>query len=234
MVAPPSTTIVWPVMKEPAFEARNPPRRRSRPALRCASVYETLERPLVAVLARMEQRGVAIDREMLSRLSGDFAQSMARLEDEIARMVGAPFNPGSPKQLGDILFGQMGLPGGNEPRPGPGRQRSACSRTSPPKAIELPAHILNWRGFSKLKSTYADALPSFVDPSTGRGEQAKLDLAVVGRDELVSPRGGSIRLTRSPPRPPGGCRRRSPICRTFRCAPRKGADPAHLRPARRS
>ena len=73
------------------------------------TVYETLERPLVPVLARMERRSIAIDRDMLSRLAGDFAQSMARPEDEITKMVGAALNPGSPKQLGDILFGQMGL-----------------------------------------------------------------------------------------------------------------------------
>ena len=80
------------------------------------TVYETLERPLVVPLARMERRGVAIDREILSRLSGEFAQGMARLEAEIHALVGAPFNLGSPKQLGDILFGQMGLPRRQEDR----------------------------------------------------------------------------------------------------------------------
>ena len=78
------------------------------------SVYERLERPLVQPLARMERRGITIDRDMLSRLSGEFAQGMGRLEDEVAKLVGAPFNLGSPKQLGDILFGQMGLPGGKK------------------------------------------------------------------------------------------------------------------------
>jgi DNA polymerase-1 len=133
-----------------------------------ATVYETLERPLVPVLARMERRGVAIDREMLSRLSGDFSQTMARLEDEIARMVGAPFNPGSPKQLGDILFGKMGLPGGKRTATGAWSTTASVLEDLAEEGHELPARILEWRQVSKLKSTYADALPGFVNPSTGR------------------------------------------------------------------
>ena len=80
-------------------------------AERMTTVYETLERPMVATLARMERRGVTIDRDILSRLSGEFAQDMARLEAEIFELAGESFNLGSPKQLGDILFGKMGLPG---------------------------------------------------------------------------------------------------------------------------
>ncbi len=133
-----------------------------------ATVYETLERPLVPVLARMERRGVAIDREMLSRLSGDFAQSMARLEDEISRIVGAPFNPGSPKQLGDILFGQMGLPGGKRTVTGAWSTTASVLEDLAAEGHQLPARILDWRQLSKLKSTYADALPGFVNPTTGR------------------------------------------------------------------
>src|SRR5580704_9448139 len=133
-----------------------------------ATVYETLERPLVPVLARMERRGVAIDREMLSRLAGDFSQTMARLEDEIARMVGAPFNPGSPKQLGDILFGKMGLPGGKRTATGAWSTTASVLEDLAEEGHELPARILEWRQVSKLKSTYADALPGFVNPSTGR------------------------------------------------------------------
>ncbi len=132
------------------------------------TVYETLERPLVPVLARMERRGVAIDRDMLSRLAGDFAQSMARLEDEIAKMVGAPFNPGSPKQLGDILFGQMGLPGGKRTATGAWSTTASVLEDLAAEGHRLPSLVLEWRQLSKLKSTYADALPGFVNPSTGR------------------------------------------------------------------
>jgi DNA polymerase-1 len=137
-------------------------------AERVASVYETLERPLVPVLARMERRGVAIDRDMLSRLAGDFSQTMARLEDEIAGMVGAPFNPGSPKQLGDILFGQMGLPGGKRTATGAWSTTASVLEDLAAEGHQLPARVLEWRQVSKLKSTYADALPGFVNPETGR------------------------------------------------------------------
>ena len=132
------------------------------------TVYETLERPLVAVLARMERRGIAVERDTLSRLSGDFSQTMARLEDEIARIVGQPFNPGSPKQLGDILFGKMGLPGGKKTATGAWSTSASVLEDLAAEGHELPARILEWRQISKLKSTYADALPGFINPTTGR------------------------------------------------------------------
>jgi DNA polymerase I len=132
------------------------------------SVYERLERPLVHPLARMERRGVSVDRDMLSRLSGEFAQVMARLEDEVAKLVGAPFNLGSPKQLGDILFGQMGLPGGKKTTTGAWSTTASVLEDLAAEGHALPARVLEWRQLSKLKSTYTDALPGFVNPSTGR------------------------------------------------------------------
>jgi DNA polymerase-1 len=132
------------------------------------NVYETLERPLVAPLARMERRGIAIDREILSRLSGEFAQGMARLEAEIHGLVGAPFNLGSPKQLGDILFGQMGLPGAKKTATGAWSTSANVLDDLAAEGHLLPARILEWRQLSKLKSTYTDALPGFVNPSTKR------------------------------------------------------------------
>ncbi len=137
-------------------------------AERLTTVYETLERPMIAALARMERRGVSIDRDMLSRLAGDFAQSMARLEAEISRIVGGPFNPGSPKQLGDILFGQMGLPGGKKTATGAWSTTASVLDDLAAEGHELPARVLEWRQLSKLKSTYADALPGYVNPATGR------------------------------------------------------------------
>jgi DNA polymerase-1 len=137
-------------------------------AEKMTTVYERLERPLVECLARMERRGVAIDRDMLSRLSGDLAQGMARLEDEVTRIVGAPFNLGSPKQLGDILFGQMGLPGGKKTATGAWSTSASVLDDLAAEGHQLPARILEWRQLSKLKSTYTDALPGFVNPATGR------------------------------------------------------------------
>jgi DNA polymerase I len=137
-------------------------------AEKMTTVYETLERPLAAVLMRMEQRGIAIDRQILSRLSGEFAQRMAGLEDEIQKLAGEPFNLGSPKQLGDILFGKMGLPGGKKTATGQWATGAGALEDLAEQGHELPARILDWRQLAKLKSTYTDALPNFVNPQTKR------------------------------------------------------------------
>ena len=132
------------------------------------SVYERLERPLVPVLARMEQRGISVDRQILSRLSGELAQGAAALEDEIYQLAGERFTIGSPKQLGDILFGRMGLPGGSKTKTG---QWSTTARELEDLAAEgheLPRKIVDWRQLTKLKSTYTDALPGFIHPETKR------------------------------------------------------------------
>ncbi len=131
-------------------------------------VYETLDRALSPVLARMEQRGVSIDRAILSRLSGEFAQSMARLESEIHELAGESFNLGSPKQLGDILFGKMGLPGGKKTATGAWSTSASVLDDLAELGHELPSRILEWRQVSKLKSTYTDALPGYVNPRTKR------------------------------------------------------------------
>ncbi|MDR6953536.1 DNA polymerase-1 [Ancylobacter sp. 3268] len=133
-----------------------------------STVYETLERPLVTVLANMERRGILIDRQMLSRLSGDFAQGMARLEAEISEMAGETFNPGSPKQLGDILFGKMQIPGGRKTPTGAWSTGADVLEELAEQGHELPRRILDWRQLQKLKSTYADALPTYVNPHSGR------------------------------------------------------------------
>lgn len=132
------------------------------------NAYETLERPLVEVLARMERRGISIDRQILSRLSGEFAQTMARLESEIHGLAGETFNLGSPKQLGDLLFGKMGLPGAKKTATGAWATGAQILEELADQGHELPKQILNWRQLSKLKSTYTDALPTFVNKETGR------------------------------------------------------------------
>jgi DNA polymerase-1 len=133
-----------------------------------ASVYQTLERPLVPVLAAMERRGIMIDRQILSRLSGEFAQGMARLEAEISEIAGEPFNVGSPKQLGDILFGRMALPGGKKTKTGAWATGADVLEDLAAQGHLLPAKILEWRQVQKLRSTYTDALPGFVNRETGR------------------------------------------------------------------
>lgn len=133
------------------------------------AVYETLERPLVPVLARMERRGIAVDRQVLSRLSGEFAQRGAALEAEVRELAGDPnFNPGSPKQLGDILFGKMGLPGGTKTKTGQWATGARVLDELAEQGHELPQKILEWRQITKLKSTYTDALPGYINPSTQR------------------------------------------------------------------
>ena len=132
------------------------------------TVYETLERPLVSVLARMERRGISIDRQVLSRLSGDFAQTAARVEAEIQGIAGEPINVGSPKQIGDILFGKMGLSGGTKTKTGAWSTSAQILDDLAEQGNEFAGKILEWRQVSKLKSTYTDALPTYVNPQTHR------------------------------------------------------------------
>ena len=131
-------------------------------------VYERLERPLVEVLARMEERGILVDRQLLSRLSGELAQSAAALEDEIYKLAGKKFNIGSPKQLGEILFGKMGFPGGSKTKTGQWSTSAQVLEDLATEGHELPRKIVDWRQLTKLKSTYTDALPNYILPNTGR------------------------------------------------------------------
>lgn len=131
-------------------------------------VYQRLEQPLIVVLAKMEERGILVDRHILSRLSGEFAQKAAAIEDEIYKLSGEKFNIGSPKQLGDILFDKMGLTGAAKTKTG---QWSTSVQVLEELALnghELPKKIVEWRQLSKLKSTYTDALPTFINEKTGR------------------------------------------------------------------
>ena len=131
-------------------------------------VYETLERPLVSVLARMERRGISIDRQVLSRLSGEFAQTAARVEAELQEIAGEPINVGSPKQIGDIIFGKMGITGGTKTKTGAWSTSAQILDELAEQGHEFPKKILEWRQVSKLKSTYTDALPEYVHPQTHR------------------------------------------------------------------
>ena len=127
------------------------------------AVYERLERPLMPVLARMEARGIKVDRQILSRLSGRFSQKQAGLEAEIAEMAGETFNPGSPKQLGEILFGKLGLPGGKKTKTGQWSTDVRVLEELAAEGHELPRRVVDWRQLTKLKGTYTDALPAHMD-----------------------------------------------------------------------
>ena len=132
------------------------------------AVYETLERPLVPVLMRMEERGISVDRNMMSRLSGDFAQSMGAIEEDIFNLAGERFNLGSPKQLGDILFGKLGFEGASKTKTGAWATGANVLEDLAAEGHELPKKILEWRQLSKLKSTYSDSLPEHIHPETKR------------------------------------------------------------------
>jgi DNA polymerase-1 len=162
---------------------------------RLVTVYETLERALVPVLTQMELAGIKVDRAALARLSNDFAKRTAELEQEIHGLAGRAFTIGSPKQLGEILFDEMGLEGGKKGKSGAyatgadvlqylaaqghdlparvldWRQLSKLKSTYTYLAAQghdLPARVLDWRQLSKLKSTYTDALQEQINPETGR------------------------------------------------------------------
>ena len=133
-----------------------------------ATVYETMDRGLPAVVAKMENEGVKVDRAELSRLSGMFAQKMAGLEDEAYELAGTKFNLGSPKQIGEILFDEMGLEGGKKTKTGAWKTGVDILEKLADNGEALPRIILDWRGFSKLKSTYSDALVKQINDHTGR------------------------------------------------------------------
>lgn len=135
---------------------------------RVTTVYETLERPLVPVLAEMEMTGIKVDRDTLSRMSNAFAQKMAGLEADIHELAGEKFNVGSPKQLGEILFDKMSLAGGKKGKTGAYATGADVLEDLAAEGHDLPARVLDWRQIAKLKSTYTDALQDHIHPETGR------------------------------------------------------------------
>jgi DNA polymerase-1 len=152
------------------------------------TVYETLERPLVPVLAAMEMAGIQVDRDTLSRMSNAFAQKMAGLEAEIHALAGESFNVGSPKQLGEILFDKFSLPGGVKGKTGAYATGADVLEDLAAEGHDLPARVLDWRQLSKLKSTYTDALQDHINPETGRVHTSySLTGAVTGRLASTDP-----------------------------------------------
>ena len=132
------------------------------------TVYETIERPLIPVVAEMELAGVKVDAQELTRLSADFAERLVELEQRIHRLAGREFNVGSPKQLGEILFDEMSLGGGKKGKTGAYATGADVLEELAAQGHDLPARVLDWRQLSKLKSTYTDALLTQINPATGR------------------------------------------------------------------
>ena len=150
-------------------------------------VYETLERPLVSVLAQVERNGIKVDRETLSRMSNAFAQKMAGLEAEIYELAGESFNVGSPKQLGEIMFDKLGYEGGKKGKNG-AYATGADILEDLAMSYDFPKRVLDWRQLSKLKSTYTDALQDHINPNTGRVHTSySIAGAVTGRLSSTEP-----------------------------------------------
>ena len=138
------------------------------PAERMMTPYETLERPLVPVLADMEIDGIRVDRTKLEQLSREFAERQRALEQDIYRLAGHEFNVGSPKQLGEVLFDELRLEGGHKGKSGAYATGADVLESLAAEGHELPATVLEWRQLDKLKSTYTDALVEQINPQTGR------------------------------------------------------------------
>ena len=150
------TLRLWEILK-PAMVAKKK-----------ASVYETLERPMPKVLSEMERAGIKVDPDQLHRLSSDFAQKMAAAEATAHEAAGREFNLGSPKQIGEILFGEMGLPGGKKTKTGAWSTDAKVLDELAAEGHALPVALLEYRQYQKLKSTYADALLDHINRDTGR------------------------------------------------------------------
>ena len=162
-----------------------------RPRLRAnqsLALYEQVERRLVPILLEMERAGVKVDADDLRRMSVDFEGRMAVMEQDCHHLAGRSFNVGSPKQLGEVLFDEMKLPGGKRMKTGAWGTDSSVLQGLADQGMELPARILEWRQLAKLKSTYADALVDQINPDTGRVHTSfAMAIASTGRLSSTDP-----------------------------------------------
>ncbi len=153
------------------------------------TVYETLDRPLIHVLKDMESKGILVDATVLKRLSQDFAARMGELEIDIHKLAGEPFNVASPKQLGEILFERMSLPGGKKSaKSGAYATGADVLEELAAQGHDLPKRVLDWRQLAKLKSTYTDSLQAEINPDTGRVHTSfAMTIAATGRLSSTDP-----------------------------------------------
>ncbi len=133
-----------------------------------ARVYERVDKPLVPVIARMERRGIRVDRDYLARLSSEFGHDIQALEEKIFEAACGPFTIGSPQQLGDVLYGRLGLKGGRTGKSGHYSTDVNELERLAAEGVDCARLVLDWRQLTKLKSTYTDALQTVINPETGR------------------------------------------------------------------
>jgi DNA polymerase-1 len=152
------------------------------------ALYEQVERRLLPILLEMERAGVKVDADDLRRMSVDFEARMAVMEQDCHRLAGHPFNVGSPKQLGEVLFDEQKLPGGKRMKTGAWGTDSSVLQALADQGHELPNRILEWRQLQKLKSTYADSLVTDINPETGRVHTSfAMAIASTGRLSSTDP-----------------------------------------------
>ena len=149
------------------------------------TVYETLERGMPAVLKAMELEGIKVDPERLRQLGHEFSLKMVDLEAKAHELAGRPFNLGSPKQIGDILFGEMGLSGAKKTATGAWATDVKVLEDLAEQGHALPRTLVDWRQVAKLKNTYTDALVAAVSPRTGR-VHTSFSLAAASTGRLAS------------------------------------------------
>ncbi|MEM7442599.1 MAG: DNA polymerase I [Pseudomonadota bacterium] len=132
------------------------------------TVYETIERKMAQVIGQMETDGIKVDRSILESMSARFGEQIAGFEQEIHNLAGHPFNVGSPKQLGEVLFDEMGIEGGKKGKTGAYATGSEILEPLAAQGYDIARKVLDWRQLSKLKSTYTDSLVNDINPRTGR------------------------------------------------------------------
>jgi len=149
------------------------------------TVYETLERRLIPVLTDMEREGILVDQDFLRKLSNEFAKKQMALEKDIHKLAGGEFNIGSPKQLGELLFDRMKIPGGSRTKTGAWSTDVGVLEDVAAQGHAIAQKVLDWRQLAKLRGTYTEALPTYVNPKTGR-VHTSYSLAAASTGRLAS------------------------------------------------